>query len=126
MVITSLAISNTSQASFLWLHPWVYRAYNDIQHLAISDRTFFLKMFFLVNSYIMIHHVSSCYIPLNHHSSSFFVSTSPGTDYEALCSLAMRLQCNGWTNYSKPLQADGGLRLAEVSEKMGTTSHHPF
>ncbi len=27
-----------------------------------------------------------------------------GTDYASLSSLAMRLQCNGWTNYSKPLQ----------------------
>lgn len=46
------------------------------------------------------------YIEFNHHSKKFRGADGSffSTDYEALCSLAMRLQCNGWTNYSTPLQ----------------------
>eukprot|EP00435_Cladocopium_sp_Y103_P038642 s144_g10.t1 len=46
------------------------------------------------------------YMEFNHHSKKFRGADGSffSTDYESLCSLAMRLQCNGWTNYSKPLQ----------------------
>eukprot|EP00438_Fugacium_kawagutii_P019553 Skav233289 [mRNA] locus=scaffold4120:234244:239072:+ [translate_table: standard] len=46
------------------------------------------------------------YIEFNHHSKKFQAADGSffSTDYESLSTLAMRLQCNGWTNYSKPLQ----------------------
>lgn len=45
------------------------------------------------------------YIEFNHCSSKFrgVDGSFFSQDYGSLSDLAMRLQCNGWTNYSKPL-----------------------
>ena len=72
----------------------------------------------------MYHHVI---FPLNPtvHQAFLCQPRLRGTDYEALCSLAMRLQCNGWTNYSKPLQAGLGGAWRRFPKTLGTPSHHP-